>query len=418
MNFKLIFNIAIHLLKARLKQTIVAAVGVTFGIVMFIALVSFMNGLNDLLDGLMLNRTAHVRLYNEIKPTLKQPIELSEKYKNSTNFISSIKPKDRGKAIYNSQAIINYLKQDNRIIDVAPKINVPVFFNSGTIEISGVINGIDVLPEEKLFKISDYVIEGKVADLIQNNSIIIGKGLADKMLLAVGDMIKVTSAKGNLASLKIVGISQFGIAEYDNTMCYTSLATAQKLLGESTNYVTDIQVKLFDITTAPSVAVEFQNKFEIDAIDYQTANSQFETGSTVRSIISYAVGVVLLIVAGFGIYNILNMMIFEKMDSIAILKATGFSGNDVKWIFILLALIIGLVGGVFGLIFGFVFSSIIDVIPFETASLPTIKTYPINFNPLFYVIGIVFALLTTIIAGLFPALKASKIDPVEIIRGK
>jgi lipoprotein-releasing system permease protein len=196
------------------------------------------------------------------------------------------------------------------------------------------------------------------------------------------------------------------------------LATAQKLLGESTNYVTDIQVKLFDITTAPSVAVEFQNKFEIDAIDYQTANSQFETGSTVRSIISYAVGVVLLIVAGFGIYNILNMMIFEKMDSIAILKATGFSGNDVKWIFILLALIIGLVGGVFGLIFGFVFSSIIDVIPFETASLPTIKTYPINFNPLFYVIGIVFALLTTIIAGLFPALKASKIDPVEIIRGK
>jgi len=418
MNFKLIFNIAIHLLKARLKQTIVAAVGVTFGIAMFIALVSFMNGLNDLLDGLMLNRTAHVRLYNEIKPTLKQPIELSEKYKNSTNFISSIKPKDRGKAIYNSQAIINYLKQDNRIIDVAPKINVPVFFNSGTIEISGVINGIDVLPEEKLFKISDYIIEGKVADLIQNNSIIIGKGLADKMLLAVGDMIKVTSAKGNLASLKIVGISQFGIAEYDNTMSYTSLATAQKLLGESTNYVTDIQVKLFDITTAPSVAVEFQNKFEIDAIDYQTANSQFETGSTVRSIISYAVGVVLLIVAGFGIYNILNMMIFEKMDSIAILKATGFSGNDVKWIFVLLALIIGLVGGVFGLIFGFVFSSIIDVIPFETASLPTIKTYPINFNPLFYVIGIVFALLTTIIAGLFPALKASKIDPVEIIRGK
>jgi lipoprotein-releasing system permease protein len=418
MNFKLIFNIAIHLLKARLKQTIVAAVGVTFGIAMFIALVSFMNGLNDLLDGLMLNRTAHVRLYNEIKPTLKQPIELSEKYKNSTNFISSIKPKDRGKAIYNSQAIINYLKKDNRIIDVAPKINVPVFFNSGTIEISGVINGIDVLPEEKLFKISDYIIEGKVADLIQNNSIIIGKGLADKMLLAVGDMIKVTSAKGNLASLKIVGISQFGIAEYDNTMSYTSLATAQKLLGESTNYVTDIQVKLFDITTAPSVAVEFQNKFEIDAIDYQTANSQFETGSTVRSIISYAVGVVLLIVAGFGIYNILNMMIFEKMDSIAILKATGFSGNDVKWIFILLALIIGLVGGVFGLIFGFVFSSIIDVIPFETASLPTIKTYPINFNPLFYVIGIVFALLTTIIAGLFPALKASKIDPVEIIRGK
>lgn len=418
MNFKLIINIATHLLRARLKQTIVAAVGVTFGIAMFITLVSFMGGMNDLLDGLMLNRTPHVRLYNEIKPSEIQPIMLSNKYKNSTNFISSVKPKDRGKAIYNSQAIIHYLKQDKRIIDVAPKITEPVFFNSGTIEISGVINGIDVLAEEKLFQLSDYIIAGKVIDLKQNNSIIIGKGLADKMLLTVGDIIKVTSAKGDLASLKIVGISQIGIADIDNTMSYTSLSTAQKLLGEPTNYVTDIQVKLWDITTAPALAKEFKDKFDLDTIDYQTTNSQFETGSSIRSIISYAVGVVLLIVAGFGIYNILNMMIFEKMDSIAILKATGFSGNDVKWIFISLSLIIGLAGGVFGLLFGYIFSSIIDVLPFNTAALPTVKTYPINYNPLFYFIGISFALVTTTVAGLFPALKASKIDPVEIIRGK
>lgn len=418
MNFKLILNIALHLLRARLKQTIVAAVGVTFGIAMFISLVSFMNGLNDLLDGLMLNRTPHVRLYNEIKPSENQPVILSDKYKNDINFISSIKPKDRGKSIYNSKAIIHYLKQDKRIIDVAPKITTPVFFNSGTIEISGVISGIDVSAEENLFTLSDYIIEGKIADLDQNNSIIIGKGLADKMLLVIGDIIKITSAKGNLASLKIVGISQIGIAEIDNVSSYTSLATAQKLLGEATNYITDIQIKLYDITSSPAVAKEFHEKFDLDAIDYQTANSQFETGSSVRSIISYAVGIVLLIVAGFGIYNILNMMIFEKMDSIAILKATGFSGNDVKWIFISLSLIIGITGGLFGLLFGFIFTNIIDNIPFNTASLPTVTTYPINYNPLFYVIGISFALITTLIAGLFPAIKASKVDPVDIIRGK
>ena len=418
MNFKLILNIALHLLRARLKQTIVAAVGVTFGIAMFISLVSFMHGLNDLLDGLMLNRTPHVLLYNEIKPSENQPISLAEGYQKNVNFIHSIKPKDRGKSIYNGKTIIKVLKEDARIIDVAPKVTTPVFFNSGTIEISGIVNGIDVLPEEKLFKISDYIIEGKVADLLQNNSIIIGKGLADKMLLSKGDIIKITTSKGNLASLKIVGISEIGIAEIDNTMSYTSLATAQKILGEPTNYITDIQIKLFDMASAPAVAKEFRDKFNLDTIDYQTANSQFETGSTIRSIISYAVGAVLLIVAGFGIYNILNMMIYEKMDSIAILKATGFSGNDVKWIFVSLSIIIGLAGGLFGLLFGYIFSSIIDVIPFETASLPTIKTYPINYNPLFYVIGITFALFTTTIAGLFPALKASKVDPVEIIRGK
>jgi lipoprotein-releasing system permease protein len=274
------------------------------------------------------------------------------------------------------------------------------------------------MAEEKLFAISEYMVGGKVPDLLQNNSIIIGKGLAEKMLLSIGDIIKVTTSKGNLASLKVVGISQVGIADIDNSMSYTSLTTAQKLLGEPTNYITDIQVKTYDITTAPALAKEFKEKFNLDTIDYQTTNSQFETGSSIRSIISYAVGIVLLIVAGFGIYNILNMMIFEKMDSIAILKATGFSGNDVKWIFISLSLIIGLTGGLFGLLFGYIFSHIIDVIPFNTAALPTIKTFPINYNPLFYGIGITFALITTTIAGLFPALKASKIDPVEIIRGK
>ena len=418
MNYKLILNIAIHLLQARLKQTIVAAVGVTFSIAMFIALVSFMNGLNDLLDGLMLNKTPHVRLYNEVKPSQNQPVLLSKKFKNSINFISSVKPKDRGKSIYNSQKIIQDLKLDKRVIDVAAKINTPVFFNSGTIEIAGVINGIQMEHEEKLFKISENIIQGNVQDLHQANSIIIGKGLSEKMLLLKGDNINITSSKGNISMLKVVGISQIGIAEIDNTFSYTSLETAQKLLNKPVNYITDIQVKLFDMKSAPAVANEFHKKYEVDTIDYQTANAQFETGSSVRTIISYAVGFVLLLVAGFGIYNILNMMIYEKMDTIAILKATGFSGSDVKWIFISLSLIIGIVGGLFGLLFGFAFSSVISFIPFKTPSLPLIKTYPISYDVIYYVISMVFALFTTTIAGLFPALKASKVDPVEIIRGK
>lgn len=419
MNISLILNIALNLIRARMKQSAIAAIGVTFGIAMFIALVSFMNGLNNLLDGLMLNRTPHVRMYNEIKPSAQQPITLSESYKNSTNFITSIKPKDRGKEIYNSKSIIAALKKDPRIVDVAPKVTAPVFFNSGTIEITGVVNGIDVPAEEHLFSVSNYIIDGNVFDLASvPNTIIIGKGLSEKMLVKIGDVIQITTLRGGLVSLKIVGISQIGIAEVDNTMSYTSLETAQMILGESSGYITDIQVKLTDVALAPAAAKEYKARFSIDAIDAQTANAQFETGSKVRSIISYAVGITLLIVAGFGIYNILNMMIYEKMDSIAILKATGFSGSDVKWIFISLALIIGIAGGLAGLAVGFTLSKIISFIPFETASLPTIKTYPVDYKAAYYFIGITFAIGTTAIAGLLPALKASRIDPVEIIRGK
>jgi lipoprotein-releasing system permease protein len=125
-----------------------------------------------------------------------------------------------------------------------------------------------------------------------------------------------------------------------------------------------------------------------------------------------------LIVAGFGIYNILNMMIYDKMDSIAILKATGFSGNDVNAIFIVIALSIGLFGGTLGILGGLAVSAIIDQVPFVTAALPTIKTYPINYNPNFYIIGGIFSIITTYMAGYFPSRKASKIDPVITIRGK
>ena len=112
------------------------------------------------------------------------------------------------------------------------------------------------------------------------------------------------------------------------------------------------------------------------------------------------------------------MLIYEKMNDIAILKAIGFSGKDVQYIFMSQAMIIGLVGGVLGLLIGFVFTNIISTIPFKTEALPTVDTYPINFNGWFYIIGIVFAMISTFFAGYLPSRKAKKIDPVKIIRGQ
>lgn len=419
MNYKLIADVSRSLLLARWKQTLVAAIGVTFSITMFISLLSFMSGLNDLLDGLIINRTPHIRLYNEIKPSAQQPVSLSEKYRDHYNFISKVKPKKERLEIYNNAAIMNYLKKDDRILGIAPKITTQVFYNVGAIDLAGAINGIDVEAENKLFLFQNYVTDGNYVDLKNTpNSIILGKGLSEKMLANIGDVIQVTTSRGERMPLKVVGFFQSGLQDIDNTQSYASITTTQKLLAESGSYITDIQVKLKDINLAPAMALEYQNLFDLEAIDIQTANSQFETGSSVRTIISYSVGITLLIVAGFGIYNILNMMIYEKMDSIAILKATGFSGKDVNRIFITIALSIGIFGGILGLIFGFGLSALIDQVPFNTQALPTIKTYPVNYNPVFYVIGAVFSIVTTYLAGYFPSRKASKIDPVIIIRGK
>jgi len=419
MKYKLIASIAKSLLLARWKQTLVAAVGVTFSITMFITLLSFMSGLNDMLDSLILNRTPHIRLYKDIKSNAQQPIALVQKNKNTYHFIHSVKPKRERIELFNSATIMRALQQDPRVLGVAPKIATQIFYNVGVMNITGVINGIDIDAESRLFYFKDYVVAGNYMDLKNvPNSIILGKGVADKLMLNIGDMIQVTTTKGEQVPLKVVGYFQSGLLDIDKSQSYCSIATTQKLLGEPNNYITDLQIKLKDVKLAPPLAKEMQAKFGVDAIDVQTANAQFETGSSIRSLISYAVGITLLIVAGFGIYNILNMMIYEKMDSIAILKATGFSGKDVNAIFISIALSIGVVGGASGLLFGFGLSSIIDQIPFNTTSLPTIKTYPIIYNPTFYMIASIFSLVTTYFAGFFPSRKASKIDPVIIIRGK
>jgi lipoprotein-releasing system permease protein len=294
-----------------------------------------------------------------------------------------------------------------------------VFFNVGTVDLNGQVNGIDVLDEIRYYKFADYLVAGDPQDLATgNNTIVLGKGLADMMEAEIGEVVQVTTASGERTMLRVSGIFQSGIADYDKVQCYANIKTVQKLLARPGSYYTDINVKLHDLLLAPEMAKELTMRFGVDAVDIQTANAQFETGSDVRNIISYAVGVVLLIVAGFGIYNILNMMIFEKLDAIAILKATGFSGSDVQRIFLMLSMIIGVVGGVSGLIGGFAMQNVIDNIPFITAALPTVKTFPIDYSPKYYIIAVTFALLTTWVAGWFPARKASQVDPVEIIRGK
>jgi lipoprotein-releasing system permease protein len=419
MQFRLLLSISKTHLLTRKKQSIIAALGVTFGIGTYIIMMGFMNGLNGLLDGLILNRTPHIHLYNEIEPSIKQPIDLYLPYKNKTCFVHSIKPKKIQAKIHNALPLIAYLNRQKYIVGVTTQVKAQSFYLGGSTQLNGVLSGIDVEKEKELYSLDQYIVEGSILDLKQNEKgILLGAGVAKKLSLKLGDYIQVTSKSGEVQALKIVGLYQSGMADVDNVQSYVNIKMAQRLLGESNDYITDINIKLKDMTKAPVLAKKMEEQFGLKAVDIQTANAQFETGSSIRTMISYAVSITLLIVAGFGIYNILNMLIYEKMNDIAILKATGFSGRDVRYIFISQAVIIGIVGGALGLLMGYGVSVIIDNAKFETAALPTIKTFPVVYDAKYYIIGIVFAMVSTFFAGYFPSKKAEKIDPVDIIRGQ
>jgi lipoprotein-releasing system permease protein len=404
-----------HLLSKK-KQTAVAALGVTFGISMYIIMMGFMTGLNDLLDGLVINRTPHIQIFNKMEPTEIQPVSLIGE---DLDIIRSVKPKNRLERIHNALPMLSELRKNPQVEGATPQATSKGFYVAGTNRLNGVLNGVEVDEEVRLFTFTDYVVKGDVNSLKRSkNNIILGSGVAKKLSLDVGDKIQVMSTSGTVFSLRISGIFQSGLAEVDDVQSYINLDMAQQILGAGKNYITRIHVKLKDIDHAVPMSQMIEKIHDVEALDILSANAQFDTGSDIRTLISYAVSITILIVAGFGIYNILNMFIIEKMNDIAILKATGFTGSDVMYIFITQAVIIGLMGGIVGLSAGYGVSHLIDNTPFETEALPTIKTYPINYDLKFYITGVVFAFLSTFLAGFLPARKAQKMDPVDIIRGQ
>lgn len=391
--------------------------GVTFGIGMFIALVSLMTGLNDFTEELTMTSSPDIHIYNDITESRASIAE--EVNINGINIVHHQKPKKETAKVRNALQITEMIRRDPRVLGVAPTLSSQVFYNYGPVELPGNISGVDILEEDKLFDLRSKMKAGQIEDLLANNDgIIIGTGIARKMNVKVGDRIVITTPQGHTMPLKIVGLFQMGIGTIDNVRSYANISTVQTILQQDHSYITDINIKLIDLLQAKTVASEYQAMFGYKAEDWETANSTFLTGIVIRNIITYSVSFTLLIVAGFGIYNILNMTIMNKMKDIAILKAMGFSGKDVRLIFMIQSLVIGFMGSVAGLCIGYVLSYLIAQAPFDGGDMVSLDHFPVNFDAKYYITGIVFGVLTTALAGYMPSRKAAYVDPIEIIRGQ
>jgi lipoprotein-releasing system permease protein len=414
---KLVFEIARTHLVSKPKQTIIAMLGVTFGIGMFIAMVSLMTGLNNFTEELTMTSSPDIHIYHDI--TEGRPSIVEEVNAGGMNLIHHQKPKAETPRLRNARQIAELVRKDDRVTGVAPSISSQVFYNYGPVQLNGNILGVEIMEEDKLFNLHEKMKEGKIEDLKANHDgIIMGKGLARKLNVRSGDRVVITTPQGYTMTLKVVGIFQMGLGTVDNIRSYANLSTVQTILEKDHLYVTDINIKLKDLHQSKQIAPEFQRMFRYKAEDWETANATFLTGNIIRNILTYSVSITLLIVAGFGIYNILNMTIYNKMKDIAILKAMGFAGRDVKMIFMIQSLVIGLIGSVMGLAIGYLLSWLISKAPFNGGDFISLDHLPVNFDPKYYVIGIVFGVVTTALAGYMPSRKAAHIDPIEILRGQ
>jgi lipoprotein-releasing system permease protein len=357
-----------------------------------------------------------IHIYNDV--TQSRPNIIQKLNPTGINLVYHQKPKNETPKLHNAFEIVQLIRQDPRVTGVSPMLSSEVFYNYGPVQLNGTILGVEIMEEDKLFDLRSKMKSGRIEDLLNNHSgIIMGTGLARKLNAHLGDRVVLTTPQGYTLTLKIVGTFQMGLGAIDNVRSYANMATAQTILQVSQGYITDINVKLKDLHEARYVAPEIQRSFGYKAEDWETANSTFLTGNRIRNIITYSVSVTLLVVAGFGIYNIMNMTIYNKMKDIAILKATGFSGGDVRQIFMIQSLAIGLLGSLVGLLIGYGLSVLISKAPFNGGDIISLDHFPVNFDPKFYFIGIIFGVTTTAIAGYMPSRKASRIDPIEILRG-
>lgn len=407
-------EIAFTYMISRIKSTVVAAMGVTFGIGVFIFMSSLITGTNDYSEKTMLSATPHIRLFND--NTLSDN-HMLDKYlgDSSINLISNPQLVPKENRIYNPDAVMAQLFKHPGIEAISKQVQANVIYSKGNVQKNGTAFGVNMPEQDKMFDISFYMIAGNVQSLEGHpDHVIIGAGVAANLNARLGDYIRLTTSGGLVKTLKVSGIFRTTIKAVDDTKSYVNIPVVQQLLQKDRSYITDIYINIKDYYSANAIGAEMAREAGYSSESWQQANQQSLAGRKIRDIIANSIVFTILLVAGFGIYNILNMVIYEKIKEIAILKATGFQGIDVVSIFLQQALFIGIVGSMLGIVFGWILSFSLSKL---YIGIGNVRYLPITFLTKHYLQGAGFGIVTSFFAGYIPARKASKVDPVMIIRG-
>ncbi|MEM6844976.1 MAG: FtsX-like permease family protein [Bacteroidota bacterium] len=409
MKSKVNYEIAFTHILTRKKLTLVAAAGVTIGIALYIFANSIVSGVDSYSKMNMFKTIPHLAIHVEDK--LSEP--LTDSLNGNLVLISNPKIITTKNTINNPYELMGAISTFSFVKNVAPQVNVDLFYNVGKSQMKGTASGIKVEAADAMFDITSTMKAGDLPDLSSDlNGIVVGSGIAKKLNLQLNDNITVISSFGVTKVLKVIGIFSTDNQQVDESKSYINLSTAQQLIQESSSSVTDIYVQLSNPDSSAFYAQQVEKITEYQVDDWQITNADQLAQSKMTGMMTPLISFSIMLVAAFGIYNIINMTISQKMNDIAILKANGFKGKDIITIFLSEAFVMGFVGTFLGVTIGAVMVHLAKGIYVG----PPIGYFPIQFDPGIFISGIVFGLVVALGAGYFPARKASKVDPVEIFR--
>lgn len=402
-------EIALTHIVTRKKQTLVTALGITIGVSIYLFMNSLSSGFTDFSREYIFQNSAHIQVFK--KDEMSQP--LIESNDEEIVLITNPQISTTSKKLNNPEELLRDIKAQPYITNALPVVGFSATYRRGNTQLQGTGLGVDMLDYSEMYNTEELMVAGSIQDLQDNlDGIIIGVGIAEKLSLSVGQNITVSSTDGVYKVLRIVGVFSTGSTQLDESRSYVNTTTAQQFLREGPSYVTTIFANTVDPDNSLAFVEELAEVVPYHVEDWTITSKDIISQDETRKIMMTALSLAILVMAGFGIYNILSTTISQKIDDIAILKATGFNGRDVVKIFISEALFFGIIGTLFGILAGMILIAIMKSI---YVGAP-VGYFPISVEPRLVMLSTLLGLLLTLCAGYLPARKAADVDPVEIFR--
>ncbi|MBS83021.1 MAG: lipoprotein-releasing system transmembrane subunit LolC [Gammaproteobacteria bacterium] len=386
----------------------ISIIGIILGVAMLITVLSVMNGFEHELRSKILSFTSHITIYDK---------------KNDSVAFNKVK----------EQIILS-----ENIQGIAPYIQREGLVTSSNNTASVLIRAIDPESERNVSAVSDNIIMGRYKDFNKNeNGIIVGVGVANKLLISVGDEIKLFSQIRSTNSsqvlnlnkkFKVIGIYDIGLYEYNNSFVFINLNTITEVFQGKNNLSIDaFRVKLKKPLSAPYVNADLSKKYNnIFVQDWTQTHISLFTAINNEKRVMFIILTLIIAVAAFNIISSLLMLVVNKEKDIAILMTLGAFKTTIIMIFVIQGLLLGVTGIVLGVILGLILSHNIDVIIRSIESFFQINLLPaevyhlseipaiINYTDILWIIGITF--LLSLVSTIYPALKASNILPSKVFR--
>jgi lipoprotein-releasing system permease protein len=403
--------IALRFATHRKRALLLSLVGVVFGVGIFICTQAQTQGFMQFFidstigsNGALTVRSRFQPRYEGMVVEAKTPAGTSQR----RNYFEGLT---------NVSEIMRVSRQFPNVVACSPVLRGNVSARSGFETTTVELFGIDPPSHLRTTDLAKQIIDGKFDDFTNNtSSVILGYKLADQLEVECGDSIQLLSPGGEYWRFMVAAIARSGVGAIDSTRVYVQTRVAQRLLKKPYQ-ASMIIYKLRDPDRAPALATHFETLFQHTSQSWQEREeSTLQLFIMLR--VSAAITVSLMILlAGFGIFNVLTMSVLSKVREIAILRSMGYRQVDISAIFLWQGALIATVGSLLGCFLGALLTWIVSKVPIHIRGLLSTNHFLVVWDWRHYFWATVLAGIAVFIASYVPAKRAALLQPVDTLRG-